>query len=85
MWPELIEDVLLELKLLRGLLAQCEPLRDVVADATASETEKLAAASLLQSFSTCWPSGSTTTAPPARTATRRSWRRWPVPRMRARR
>ena len=50
MCPELIEDLLLELKLLRGLLAQCAPLRDVVADATASETEKLAAASLLQSF-----------------------------------
>lgn len=50
MWSQLIEDIQLELKLLRRLLEQCEPLREAVANETATETEKLAAASLLQSF-----------------------------------
>ncbi|MGB2824587.1 MAG: hypothetical protein WBF17_26670, partial [Phycisphaerae bacterium] len=50
MWQELIEDIQLEVKLLRRLLEQCGPLREAVANETATETEKLAAASLLQSF-----------------------------------
>jgi len=50
MWSELIEDIQLELKLLRRLLEQCGPLRAAVANESATETEKLAAASLLQSF-----------------------------------
>ncbi len=50
MWSQLIEDIQLELKLLRRLLEQCGPMRQAVANETATETEKLAAASLLQSF-----------------------------------
>lgn len=50
MQAELIEDIQLELKLLRKLLTQSAPVRQAAAEGAASETEKLAAASLLQSF-----------------------------------
>ena len=50
MWSQLIEDILLELKLLRRLLEQTRVLRQTIAEGAPSETEKLAAASLLQSF-----------------------------------
>lgn len=50
MQSELVEDIQLELKLLRKLLAQSEAVREAVAEGAAAETEKLAAASLLQSF-----------------------------------
>lgn len=50
MWPELIEDIQLELKLLRRLLEETADLRRSVADDAARQTEKLAGASVLQSF-----------------------------------
>ena len=50
MQSDLIEDILLELKLLRKLLEQSEPVRCAVVDGSAAQTEKLAAASVLQSF-----------------------------------
>jgi len=49
-WPELIEDIQLELKLLRELLERTAEMRRTVADAKPDQTAKLAAATLLQSF-----------------------------------
>ncbi|MCD6303522.1 MAG: hypothetical protein J7M21_01000, partial [Planctomycetes bacterium] len=51
MWPELIEDIQLELKLLHELLDQTAPLRRAAAgQAAVGLTEKLAAAGVLQCF-----------------------------------
>ena len=50
MWPQLIEDIQLELKLLHQLLDQSAPLMQAVADDRAGEVERLAAAAMLQSF-----------------------------------
>ena len=47
---DLIEDIQLELKLLRRLLSQAAPVQKIIGAKTVGEVEKLAAASLLQSF-----------------------------------
>jgi len=50
MWPQLIEDIQLELKLLHQLLDQSAPLMEAVAANRAGAVERLAAAAMLQSF-----------------------------------